>query len=76
MLGETRLEKTLIEAILLDGIEHKDNRRYHLRVMVERQDGEYKARLTGDQGLGILSSMVRAHGLAIIPEDTIICLLG
>jgi molybdopterin biosynthesis enzyme len=36
---------------------------------VDRQGSEYKARLTGDQGSGILLSMVRSQGLAIIPED-------
>ncbi|NLE77013.1 MAG: molybdopterin molybdenumtransferase MoeA, partial [Chloroflexi bacterium] len=29
----------------------------------------YEARLTGDQGSGILLSMVQAHGLAVIPEE-------
>jgi len=69
MLGKPRLEKPIIEASLLDKIERKDERRHYLRVMVERQNGEYKARLTGDQGSGILLSMVRSQGLAIIPED-------
>ncbi len=69
MLGKTRLEKPTVEAILLDEIAHKDDRRHFLRVMIEERDGEYFARLTGDQGSGILLSMVRAQGLAIIPED-------
>jgi len=69
MLGKTRLEKPTVEAILLDEIAHKDDRRHFLRVMIEERDSEYFARLTGDQGSGILLSMVRAQGLAIIPED-------
>ena len=69
MLGKTRLDKPTVEATLLDEIRRKDNRRHYLRVMLEEREGEYLARLTGDQGSGILLSMVRAQGLAIIPED-------
>lgn len=69
MLGQTKLAKPTVEATLLDGITRKDDRRHFLRVMLEERDGEYFARLTGDQGSGILLSMVRAQGLAIVPED-------
>ena len=69
MQGKTRLEKPIIEAKLRDEVPHKDNRRHYIRVRVERQGSEYEAHLTGDQGSGILLSMVRSQGLAIIPED-------
>ena len=69
MLGKTRLEKPTVKATLLDEVRRKDDRRHYLRVAVEERDGEYVARLTGDQGSGILLSLVRAQGLAIIPED-------
>lgn len=69
MLGKTQLEKPTVEATLLDEIKRKDDRRHYLRVSLEEKDGVYQARLTGDQGSGILLSMVRAQGLAIIPED-------
>ncbi len=69
MLGKTQLEKPTVEAVLLDEIKRKDDRRHYLRVSLEKRDGAYQARLTGDQGSGILLSMVRAQGLAIIPED-------
>ncbi|MGC8838939.1 MAG: gephyrin-like molybdotransferase Glp [Anaerolineae bacterium] len=69
MLGKTRLEKPSVEAILADPIPRKDNRRHYLRVQITREGGQYVARLTGEQGSGILLSMVRAQGLAIIPEE-------
>ncbi len=69
MLGKTSFEKPIVEAILLDEVKHKDNRRHFLRVRVERRGDEYYAHLTGEQGSGILSSMVKANGLAIIPEE-------
>lgn len=66
---KTSLAKPTVGATLVDEIKRKDNRRHYLRVMLEERDGTYQARLTGDQGSGILLSMVRAQGLAIIPED-------
>ena len=69
MLGKTRLEKPVIRAVLMDGIARKDNRRHYIRVTLKKQDGEYRAYLTGDQGSGILLSMVRAQGLAIVSEN-------
>ncbi|HIP95991.1 MAG TPA: molybdopterin molybdenumtransferase MoeA [Anaerolineae bacterium] len=69
MLGITNLEKPTVEAILLDEVKRKDGRRHFLRVYVEEKGGQYYAHLTGEQGSGILSSMVKANGLAIIPEE-------
>jgi len=69
MQGRTKLDKPTVEAVLLDGIEEKDERRHYVRVIMERKGGEWYARLTGAQGSGILTSMVKANGLAIIPED-------
>jgi molybdopterin molybdotransferase len=53
----------------MDEIPHKDERRHFVRVRLEWEEGEYHAYLTGAQGSGILSSMVKANALAIIPED-------
>jgi molybdopterin molybdotransferase len=69
MLGKTKLEKPTLEAILADPIPRKDGRRHYLRVQVAREGDQFVARLTGEQGSGILLSMVRAQGLAIIPEE-------
>jgi molybdopterin molybdotransferase len=69
MLGVTEWERPVVEATLMDAIPHKDERRHYLRVRVEQHEGEYCAYLTGGQGSGILSSMVKANALAIIPED-------
>jgi len=69
MQGQRALRKPEIEAVLLaDAPAYADRRRY-LRAIVEEESGRYTARLTGPQGSGILSSMVRANGLAMIPES-------
>jgi molybdopterin molybdotransferase len=69
MQGLTSLERPTVEAILMDDVKHKDDRRHFVRVRVEERDGEYQAYLTGEQGSGILSSMLEADGLAILPEE-------
>ncbi len=69
MLGRKDFARPVIDAVLEDEIARKDNRRHYLRVTLEERDGTTYARLTGDQGSGILLSMVKADGLAIIPED-------
>jgi molybdopterin molybdotransferase len=69
MLGATNWLRPRVEATLMDAVRHKDGRRHFVRVQIEWQDGEYQAYLTGGQSSGILSSMVKANGLAIIPED-------
>jgi molybdopterin molybdotransferase len=69
MLGRSDLTVPTVEAILRDEIKHKDDRRHYVRVKIEEQGGQRYASLTGDQGSGILYSLVVADGLAIIPED-------
>jgi len=68
MAGHTRLDKPTVPAVLLDEIQRKDDRRHFLRVIVTETAGQRVARLTGEQGSGILSSFSRANGLAILPE--------
>ena len=69
MLGAASRERPRVEATLMDAVRRKDDRRHFVRVRIEWEGGEYRAYLTGGQGSGILSSMVKANGLAIIPED-------
>jgi molybdopterin molybdotransferase len=68
MLGQTDLRPQMIRATLLDDAHTSDRFRFYLRVMVERTAEGYTARLTGEQGSGILLSMVQAQGFALIPE--------
>ena len=69
MLGKERLAKPTIEAVLEGPIHNFDDRRVFARVEVTRRDGTYYANPTGPQGSNILTSMSRANGLAICPED-------
>ena len=69
MLGATDLDLPALEATLVDEIVSKDERRHYVRVRLDKERGEYRASLTGAQGSGVLTSMVKANGFAIIPED-------
>jgi molybdopterin molybdotransferase len=69
MLGVSDLAKPTVDAVLAEEIVSKDERRHYMRVRLEQDGDGYRASLTGAQGSGILTSMVKANGLAIIPED-------
>ena len=69
MLGRTNFTKPTIQAILRDPIHNFDSRRVYARAVVTKENGTYYASLTGPQGSNILTSMAKANGLAICPED-------
>ena len=69
MMGKKNLDKPIIQAVIEEPIVNRDGRRIFARVVVEKRGGQYFARLTGPQGSGILTSMVSANGLVIVPED-------
>jgi molybdopterin molybdotransferase len=69
MQGLTDWSRPTVQARLKEPIARKDGRRHYLRVRLQETDAGYEVTLTGDQGSGILSSLVQADGLAIIPEE-------
>jgi molybdopterin molybdotransferase len=69
MMGKKNLVKPSVNAIIENTIKNDAGRRIYDRVIVEKRDGHYYARLTGPQGSGILTSMSLANGLVIIPEE-------
>jgi molybdopterin molybdotransferase len=69
MQGFTEWTWPTVTAQLTEPIGRKDGRRHYLRVILRETDAGYEATLTGDQGSGILNSLVLADGLAVIPED-------
>ena len=69
MMGKTRFARPTLRATLEEPIHNFDGRRVYARAVVTRRDGAYYARLTGHQNSNILTSMARANGLAVCPED-------
>ena len=55
--------------MLTGPIHNADGRRVYARVEVKRRNGTYYAKPAGPQGSNILTSMSRANGLAICPEN-------
>jgi len=70
MMGKKILKKPVIQAVIKNDIVATDERRLFVRVNVTKRGGQYYASITGNQGSGILTSMAKANGLAIIPENS------
>ena len=69
MMGRRQLFRPVIQAILKEEIKKIPGRRYFIRGSVSFKKDQYFVTTTGEQGSGILRSMVRANGLIVIPED-------
>jgi molybdopterin molybdotransferase len=70
MMGKTDWRRPVVRAIAEDRIVNANDPRLFLaRCIVTERDGRYHASLTGAQGSGILTSMVRANALTLIPGD-------
>jgi molybdopterin molybdotransferase len=69
MMGHRQLFRPVIEAILKEEIRKMTGRRFFIRGTVSFEKNQYFVTTTGEQGSGILRSMVKANGLIVIPED-------
>jgi molybdopterin molybdotransferase len=70
MMGKKLLKKPVIQAVIENDVLATDERRLFVRVNVIRRGGQYYASVTGPQGSGILTSIAKANGLAVIPENS------
>jgi molybdopterin molybdotransferase len=52
---------------LVDEI-HSDGRESYVRGIVERSGANYRAKVTGAQGSHLMTSLVQANALLIVPE--------
>lgn len=69
MTGHTALFRKTIQASLKERVEKKAGLRYFLRGIIGEEKGKYTVVTTGEQGSGILKSMVMANGIIVLPED-------
>jgi molybdopterin molybdotransferase len=72
MLGDRALEIPTVMARLAGRIENRGGRRHYVRVAVEATPKGYVARVAGGQGSGVLSTLAKANGLLVIPEDLLV----
>ncbi len=68
MQGHTRLFRPQIEVIVEDGVSDRAMRRHYVRSHVEWRDGCFVARTTGNQGSHVMTSLLGANALVIVPE--------
>ncbi|MDD5301063.1 MAG: molybdopterin molybdotransferase MoeA [Gallionella sp.] len=70
MMGHARTYRRTIEARMTHNVKHQPGRTEFIRVLLAKEAGGYAATSTGAQGSGMLLSMARADGLAVIPGDS------
>ena len=68
MMGHKNLFRRIVRAILKDDITKKKGTRHFIRAYVNYENGRYFAATTGEQGSGMLRSMVMANGMIVLPE--------
>ncbi len=69
MMGHPQVIKPFIKAILKETVSKKVGRTQFLRVRVVSEGNGLVASSSGDQNTGILSTMLRANGIAVLPAD-------
>ncbi len=70
MMGKTDWRRSVVRAIAEERIVNRnDPRLFYARCIVTERDGSYYASLTGAQGSGMLTSMVSANALTLMPPD-------
>lgn len=68
MQGHTHLARPQIDVVVADGIEAGPARRHYVRAHVTWQDGHFVARTTGNQGSHVMTSLLNANALIVVPE--------
>jgi molybdopterin molybdotransferase len=69
MQGRTLLFRRTVSAVTEDALKTPGRLTHFLRAIVRETPEGYRARLTGPQGSGILTSMAKANALLIVPEE-------
>jgi molybdopterin molybdotransferase len=67
MSGCRSYGRPVVQAVFQETFAKRGDRRHFLRGILTREDGIFKVRTTGDQGSGILTSMVKANCLIDVP---------
>lgn len=69
MLGRKGGDRIEVEALLEEDVKTKKGLTFFVRAQTRWENGGYVTKTTGEQGSGMLSSMVKANSLIIVPED-------
>jgi molybdopterin molybdotransferase len=69
MSGHRSYGRPLVQAVFQEKFSKRSDRRHFLRGVLTQENGVFKVRTTGDQGSGILTSMVKANCLIDVPVE-------
>ncbi len=69
MGGHRSYGRPIVQAVFQEKFSKRPDRRHFLRGILTCEEGIFKVRTTGDQGSGILTSMVRANCLIDVPVE-------
>jgi molybdopterin molybdotransferase len=67
MSGRTDLERPSVQVVMQEEI-HSDGRQSYIRAVVKREGAGYTAVTTGGQGSHMMTSLVKANALVVVPE--------
>jgi molybdopterin molybdotransferase len=76
MSGHQNLFRPALRAILREDIPKKAGLVHFIRCRLIPEKGKVYATTTGEQGSGILSSMVKAQGLVVLPREQTLARAG
>ncbi len=69
MLGFAEIAPRTVEVVAAHEIDNRGQRRHYVRVRLETTGaGPILARISGEQGAGVLSSLAAADALLVVPE--------
>jgi molybdopterin molybdotransferase len=69
MSGCRNYGRPVVQAVFQERFSKRTDRRHFLRGILTKEEGVFKVRTTGDQGSGILTSMVKANCLIDVPVE-------
>jgi molybdopterin molybdotransferase len=68
--GHKHQSRPVLQAVFQERFSKRPDRRHFLRGVLRKDEGVLTVRTTGDQGSGILTSMVKANCLIDVPVET------
>lgn len=76
MGGRSALKRIEVQARLETPLRSPSGKTEFVRAMVLPKNGEWSAKISGDQGSGRLSTMTRANALLVVPAETTVVEAG
>ena len=70
LAGHSALTRPEVRAVLTEDAAHTPGRQSYQRAVLSGQPGDYAVRTTGAQGSGMLSPLVQANALLVLPAGT------